>query len=52
MYLGNFKVQERYLLPRGLVIIKNLKNIYGFQSEKVGAVTELHHYIHFIMLFL
>lgn len=48
MYLGNFKVQERHLLPRGLFIIKAFKNIYAFQPEKVGAITSL--YIPFVVL--
>lgn len=48
MHSGNFKVQERYFFPRGLFIIKNFKNIYAFQPEKVGAIISL--YIHFIVL--
>lgn len=48
MYLGNFKVQERYLLPRRLFIIKTCKNIYAFPLEKVGAIISF--YIHFIVL--
>lgn len=48
MYLGNFKVQVRYLLPRGLFSIKTYKNIYAFLPEKVGAITQF--YIHFIVL--
>lgn len=48
MHSGNFKVQERYFLPRGLFIIKNFKNIYAFQPEKVGAIISL--YIHCIVL--